>query len=323
MTWFNSFAIVEIVLASVFLLLYIFYIGKMHRIASIMHTSARRVWLKFALRVVYFSLMLIALLGPSFGEILKKEIKTVGKDIYIAVDLSQSMNAVDIQPSRLEKIKFEIKKIINEFSADRIGIIIFSSESFLQCPLTYDQSSLNLWVESLKTSLVPSGGTDFGPPLKMAADKLKDEDPAQKSQAKLVILISDGEDFGEDTQEMAGELESNQIKVFTLGIGTEKGGKIPYRERSFKRDQSGREVETKLNPSALKDIAELTKGQYFEINDQQNEVNKLIKAVKAVKGQLRDTKQMDTAANDYQYFLLVAFALLLVDVLLTVRTIKI
>jgi Ca-activated chloride channel family protein len=323
MTWFNSFGIVEIVLASAFALLYLFYIGKIHRIASALKTTPRRVWIKFGLRLLYFGLMIVALLGPSFGEVLKKEVKTIGKDIYIAVDLSQSMNATDIQPSRIEKIKFEIKKIIEEFSSDRVGLIIFSSEAFLQCPLTYDQSALNLWVESLKTSLVPSGGTDFGPALKMAAAKLKDEDPAQKNQAKLVILISDGEDFGEETQEMVNELENNKIPVFTLGVGTAEGGKIPYRERSYKRDQSGREVVTVLNPASLKDLAEQTKGQYFELNDKQNDVNKLIRAVKEVKGELRDVKQMDIAANDYRYFLLAALLLLLLDVLLTVRTVKI
>jgi hypothetical protein len=91
--------------------------------------------------------MILALLGPSFGDS-KKEIKVIGKDIMIAIDLSESMNVKDIQPSRIEKIKFELKKIVDEFSSDRIGIIMFSNEAFIQCPLTYDKNALRLFIET-------------------------------------------------------------------------------------------------------------------------------------------------------------------------------
>ena len=124
-------------------------------------------------RTIYFALFMIAVLGPSFGGS-KKEVKSVGKDIMICVDFSKSMDAFDIQPSRLEKIKFEMKKVVEAFNSDRIGIIIFSSEAFMQCPLTYDQNALNLFIETMNSGLVPSSGTDFGPPLRMALKKLEE-----------------------------------------------------------------------------------------------------------------------------------------------------
>jgi Ca-activated chloride channel family protein len=118
------------------------------------------------------------------------------------------MDAFDIQPTRLEKIKFEMKKIVDAFSSDRVGVIIFSSEAFMQCPLTYDQNALNLFIETMNTSLVPASGTDFSPPLKMALKKLTEQEGTSAQQkSKVIILISDGEDFGEETDEMAREVE--------------------------------------------------------------------------------------------------------------------
>ena len=134
--------------------------------------------------------MIIALLGPSFGEN-KEEIDLVGKDIMILVDLSESMNANDVKPSRLEKVKFEMKKVIDEFSSDRIGIIMFSGEAFVQCPMTYDKNALNLFTETLNTGLVPNTGTDFGPPLELSLSKLNNENAeSNELSSRIILLIS-------------------------------------------------------------------------------------------------------------------------------------
>ena len=148
MSWAKSLSFTELILIGLFLVLYAGYFVRVFLVATKLGTSYRKVLLKFALRSLYFALLIIALLGPSFGES-TREIKSIGKDIYVAVDLSASMNAYDIQPSRLEKVKFELKKIVSAFNSDRLGIIIFTSEAFVQCPLTYDQSALNLWIETL------------------------------------------------------------------------------------------------------------------------------------------------------------------------------
>ncbi len=323
MTWFNELGRIELILIGVFIFLYILYLGKIHRIASMLKTSAKGSFIKLFLRIIYFTLIVLAILGPSFGEV-SKEVESKGKDIYIAVDLSLSMNATDIQPSRLDKVKFELKNIVANFSSDRVGLIIFSSEAFVQCPLTYDQSALNLFIETLNTGLVPNAGTDFASPLQIAFKKFtEDEDEAVKDQAKTIILISDGEDFGEETQEALGELESRNIKVFTLGVGSQKGSTIPFRERSVKRDETGREVITTLKREPLMDIADRTKAKYFEISDEKNNVAQLIETVKKLEGQLRDKRKMDVKANKFYIFLLPALLLILLDIFITVKTVKI
>ena len=152
MLWYREFGLTEIILIALFGLLYTLYIIRIVRVARKLKTPFVNVFIKFAIRTVIFALLIISLLGPSFGES-KKEVKSIGKDIMICVDLSKSMDAFDIQPTRLEKVKFEMKKIVEAFNSDRVGIIIFSSEAFMQCPLTYDQNALNLFIETMNSNL--------------------------------------------------------------------------------------------------------------------------------------------------------------------------
>jgi Ca-activated chloride channel homolog len=321
MTWYRDPGLLEYSLIFLFILFYVAFIYRNRLIARRLNSNRYSVLFKFTLRLIYFSLMIVALLGPSFGET-RKEIKAVGKDIYIAVDLSNSMNAIDVQPSRLEKVKFELKKIVSALEADRIGIIVFSSEAFLQCPLTFDQKALFLFIETLNTSLVPSGGTDFSGPLQMALSKHNaPENPTLRNQAKAIILISDGEDFGEETDRIAREIEKEGIRLFTLGVGTQAGSRIPARN-GFKKDQSGNDVVTTLNSRSLVELASRTGGRYYEISDQQNDTGSLIEAIQAIEGELRDTRSINVSANKYFYFLLVALLLIIADVVLTVRIIK-
>jgi Ca-activated chloride channel family protein len=174
--WYREFGWTELALIAAFFLFYLFYLLRIIRIAKSLNTPFHNVFFKFFPRSLAFGLLIIALLGPSFGEA-KREVKSIGKDIMFCVDLSRSMDAFDIAPTRLEKIKFEMKRVVSAFSSDRLGIIIFSSESFMQCPLTFDQNALNLFIETMNTGLVPASGTDLGPPLKMAMTKLEQDSP--------------------------------------------------------------------------------------------------------------------------------------------------
>ncbi|MTI40421.1 vWA domain-containing protein [Fulvivirga lutimaris] len=322
MSWLYSFTLTEGILSGLFALLYLAYIGRVVSTAKKLKVGYSKVLIKLLVRTVYFILIIVAILGPSFGES-KREVKSVGKDIFMLVDLSESMNAADIQPTRLEKIKFELKNIVKAFNSDRMGIIIFSSESFMQSPLTYDQNALNLFIETLNTRLVPNAGTDFGPPLRMALEKLNaEESPLTQQKSKVIILISDGEDFGEQTEDVTQEIESQGIKMFTLGIGTERGSKIRVRG-GYKRDRQGNEVITKLDSKSLRKLASETDGQYFEINETNNDVSRLISTINKIEGELRDTRQVDVSANRYYYFLLAALFLILLDVLASIKVIKI
>ena len=322
MLWYRNFGITEIVFIAAFAAFYVFYFVRIIRIARQLNTPYGNVFIKLFFRTVYFALFIVALLGPSFGGS-KKEVKAVGKDIMICVDLSKSMDAFDIQPTRLQKIKFEMKKIVAAFNSDRIGIIIFSSEAFMQCPLTYDQNALNLFIETMNSGLVPASGTDFGPPLRMALTKLgESEGQEPQAKSKVIVLISDGEDFGEETQDVAREIEKNDIRLFTLGVGTEKGGNI-YSGSTLKTNRQGLIVQTKLNSKELKSLASQTGGQYFEINESKNDVSRLISTIGNIEGELRDARFIDVTANKYFYFLAAAALLFVIDILINIVTIRI
>jgi Ca-activated chloride channel family protein len=320
--WYHQFDLTEILLITAFVSGYLLYLARLRKVSRQLNTSFYKAFIKLTLRTLAFALIIIALLGPSLGAA-RREVKSVGKDIMICVDLSKSMDAFDIQPTRLEKVKFELKRIVEAFNSDRIGIIIFSSEAFMQCPLTFDQNALNLFIETMNSSLVPGGGTDFGPPLRMALSKLEDQESSHnQTKSKVIVLISDGEDFGEETSGIINDIESDGIKLFTLGVGTEKGGNI-YAGNSLKTDRSGKVVTSKLSPQALKELASRTGGQYFEINEGRNDVTRLINTIGKIEGEFRDARFVDVSANKYYYFLLGAILILVFDVLINVKTIRI
>ena len=323
MEWIKNIDYIEIILISLFTIFYFLYFIKFKKIEKSIPVNFNKILIKFFLRSTYFSLFILSILGPSFGES-KKEIEIVGKDIMIAVDLSESMNANDIQPSRLEKIKFELKKIINEFYSDRIGIIMFSNDAFVQCPLTYDKNALNLFVETLNTGLVPNTGTDFGPPLKISLEKLKNDDSKPNTnKSKIILLISDGEDFGENTNQYINEIKNSSIKLFTLGIGTEKGINLISPNGKIKKDQNGNNVITKLNSASLKKIASVSNGRYYEITNNKNEIKQLINQINSLEGNIKDSIELDISKNKYHYFLLLGIFLFVIDFLFTFKVLEI
>lgn len=321
MAWYRAFGVTEIIFIAIFIVLYALYIVRIIRIARSLKTSFSTIFIKVVLRTLMFALLIVALLGPSFGES-KREVKSVGKDIMICVDLSKSMDALDIPPTRLEKVKYEMKKIVEAFNSDRIGVIIFSSEAFMQCPLTYDQNALNLFIETMNTNLVPASGTDFAPPLRMAMQKMEQDNTRTQTKSKIIILISDGEDFGDETADVAQEIESNGIKLFALGVGTERGGQIRA-SSGYKLDKQGNVVVSKLTSASLQTLASRTGGRYFEINETRNDVSRLINTVSKIEGELMDARFVDVTANKYYYFLLAALVLLVLDVLMNIKTVKI
>jgi Ca-activated chloride channel homolog len=301
---------------------YALYLAKIIYLAIRVRSNFRYVFVKFVVRSIYFTLIILALMAPSFGDI-KKEIKAVGKDIFICVDLSNSMNANDVQPSRLEKLKSELKNIVNAFDSDRLGLIIFSTDAFMQCPLTYDKSALFLFIETLSTRLVPQGGTDFGPPLQLALEKLNEQaDKTSGQQAKFVVLISDGEDFGDGTNRQVDDIKDAGVKLYTLGIGTKSGGRIPQ-GNGFKKDEDGNTIITSLNSKDLMEIASATGGSFYEVSDTRNDVKKLIGDMGKIEGTIRETKSVDSHANKYFYFLFAALCLIIFDGLITISVIKI
>ncbi len=323
MNFLKSFGIIESLVILSFIITYLIYSIRLYIINKKIKVTKSRVLYKLILRSIYFSLLIISLLGPSFGEN-QEEVDIVGKDIMILVDLSESMNADDIKPTRLEKVKFEMKKIIDSFSSDRIGIIMFSGEAFMQCPMTYDRNALNLFTETLNTGLVPRTGTDFGPALELSLSKLNDENSRSlEINSKVIILISDGEDFGDNTSESLDNIIESNIKLYTIGVGSEKGSKILLGNGKYKKDKDGGVVITKLNPTSLKETARETGGKYFEISNINNEIDELISEINRIKGDFIESKTIDVTVNKYFYFLFTALLLMIIDFSIKLKIIRI
>jgi Ca-activated chloride channel family protein len=310
-----------IIFAVVFSLLYFVYLFRFWRINRRIKVKKHRLLIKMGLRMLYFALFLVALSGPSMGNALK-EIKQEGKDIFIAIDLSQSMNATDIDPSRIQRVKYELKNLVKNFNTDRMGLIIFSSEAFIQCPLTFDQNVLQLHLDGLNTDLVPNNGTDIAAPLALALKKFQnDESPEPKS--KSIILISDGEDFGGNLSNILEQYNEVGIRIFSLGVGTQKGSTIPSGNGIIMDPNSGNPAITKLETSNLKRLATSTDGAYFELSDQMQEIPQLISTIEKLEGAVTGTRMVEASANKYFYFLLAALALALLDMVLPLRTLSI
>ncbi|GAA0879974.1 hypothetical protein GCM10009119_29440 [Algoriphagus jejuensis] len=309
-----------LLLTGVFGLLYLLYLTRFWAINRKLKVEKQRLFTKLIVRTAYFILFLIAFAGPSIGNSFK-EVKEEGKDIFIAIDLSQSMNATDIGPSRLQRIKFELKDLIKSFPSDRIGLIIFSSEAFMQCPLTFDQAVIQLYIDGLNTGLVPNAGTDLTAPLKMAMERfMKDE--SQEVKAKSVILISDGENFGDDFESTVSELGENNIKVFSLGIGTQAGSQIPRGNGVIIDPDTGQPAISKLDSESLRLASSETSGQYFEISDETQQIGDLVSAIDRLEGGVTNTRMVEASSNKYFYFLLAALGLALLDMILPIKTIK-
>ena len=301
---------------AIFLILYLVYLGRIFWVARRLDTTARSSILKFILRSFYFGLMILALLNPSFGE-MKGTIKAQGKDIFILIDVSKSMDATDIQPSRIEKAKFEINRFVNRFSEDRIGLIIFSEDAQMLSPLTFDRKAIDYLVPKINTDMFYEGGTNFTPALELALKKLSKT--KSKAQSKAIILISDGENFGIINKTIYSQIRQKGINFFAVGIGTSNG--ITLKEgNGFKKDADGNIVITKLEPTLMKKIASETGGKYLEIKTVSNSFNDLINQVEEITSNLIDERQIDVIANKYFYFLIIALFLLGIDVFFTVRT---
>lgn len=323
MNWYQSLSWLEIIFATLFLLLYGAYVFRIKNLALYFKQAANRIWIKFMIRSVYFFLLLIAVMGPSFGA-MKKEIKTIGKDIFLLVDLSASMNTRDIPPSRLEKIKYELTQMIPAFDADRIGLIVFTAGAAVQCPLTFDQEALLLYNRLLNTNQAPAAGTNYGPALGLAIEKfeINADSGTAVPKARLLVLMSDGENFNEDVRLRLQQLRKNQIRVFTLGIGTAGGGPVPEGHH-YKKDRNGQRITSRLNDEPLREIARRTDGQYFEINNEKNEALELVRAVNLISGETQEARTIDITANKYMYPLFLALLLILADILITVNIIRI
>lgn len=209
--------------------------------------------------------IVIALARPKWG-LKQVEAKSLSSDIVVAIDVSKSMLAQDLKPDRITRAKIIFKDLSEKLKGQRIGLIAFAGQAYWQCPLTSDVKAFEMFLSMLDTDTVPFYGTNISAPIDLACESLK----KVPSNAKALVIITDGESFDGDLKESLNLAKESQTKIFCVGIGTEKGEPIPtYENGQFKeylKDEKGKTVVTKLDSSTLQQIALETGGKYYNMN---------------------------------------------------------
>ncbi|WP_297867916.1 VWA domain-containing protein [uncultured Flavobacterium sp.] len=271
--------------------------------------------LKLGVLLLALACIIIALVNPKMGTKMET-VKRQGIDIVFAVDISKSMLAEDVAPNRLEKTKQIVSQIINQLGNDRVGIVGYAGSAYPVLPMTTDYSIAKMYLQSMNTNMVSSQGTAFNDAIQLAVDFFD-----VKDTSKLIILVSDGEDHGEGVDDAVELAKEKGVRIITIGVGTEKGGPIPLRDdkgtiASYKKDQEGQTVITKLYPEVLKKIADNTKSKYIVGTTTKDVVEEIKKSLDKIEKSEFESQQIADFESQYQWFLALGFLLLLVDVFL-------
>ena len=281
--------------------------------------NRKRRRLKFVLLFLSISLILLSLLRPQWG-FHWEEVKLQGLDILIALDTSKSMLAKDVKPNRLERSKLAVKDLIKKLRGDRIGLIAFSGSAFLQCPLTVDYNGFMLALNDLSIYTIPKGGTSISSAIQSAITTFNDI----KTDNKILVIITDGEDHEGNVINLAKEAGKRGISIFCIGLGTDEGEIIPVKDefgriRYLKNDE-GNYVKTRLNENILKEIALQTGGIYIRSTGAEFGLDKIYQE-RLSKMEKRDiqTKMKKKFKERFQIPLSFALLLLLLEFLTSER----
>lgn len=231
--------------------------------------SVGRRRLKLFLRLLSLSFFILALARPQMGKSLH-EVKARGVELVIAVDVSNSMLVEDVKPSRLEHAKAELSKLLDKLAGDKVGLIAFAGSATLLSPLTTDTSSLKMFIEGLSTQSVSSQGTNVRDALdeaRSAFERGGTESDEHVQVTKVILIVSDGEDQEPGAIELAKKLANENVRIFAIAFGTERGGPIPLRDErgflaGFKRDKSGQNVMSQVHGVFLRELAQVGKGTF-------------------------------------------------------------
>jgi Ca-activated chloride channel homolog len=324
MKFLSNFGFIESVFLGVFILFYLLFLWINRYKTRSLLLKKRILVIKIVLRSIYIACILVAMLAPSFQT--EKQQRLVSeKQIFCLVDVSKSMDANDVQPSRLQKVQYELQNLVTTQKGNKIGLIVFASEAFVQCPLTNDLSLLkDVFLPSINSNMVYSGGTDVGAALKLAAEKMITFKNYNKNDfsGQVILLYSDGEDFGKLDNSVLKTLKENQIQVFIIGTGTPKGGKI-LTANGYKKTPEGQEIVTKLNSDYLNNLTQTLNGRYWEMNDQLNPTFAIATTLTELKGSIKNTDVQNLNSNQYFYFLLAALLLIVIDMLWVTKPVRI
>ena len=235
--------------------------------------SLKKQYLKFGLLFAALALFILVIAGPQFGSKLET-VKKQGIEVVICLDVSNSMLSTDISPSRLDRSKQMLSRLIDDLNNDKIGLIVFAGDAFVQIPITSDYVSAKMFLSSINPSMVPVQGTAIGAAINLAAKSFTPNENTEKT----IILITDGENHEDDAIGAAKAAVDKNINVNVLGVGSTQGGPIPIQgTNTYQRDKEGNMVITKLNEQMCQDIAVAGKGLYARTDNTNNALRALQK----------------------------------------------
>lgn len=290
--------------------------GNPETLAELMpDVSTGRVTLKFILFSAAVSLLVLAAARPQFGSKLREE-KAQGVEMMLAVDVSNSMLAEDFEPNRLERTKYAINKLFEGLKQDRVGLIVFAGEPKVQLPITSDYRMAKAFARRIDPSLVSVQGTAIGKALEQAL--LSFSGDGGENHSRVVILITDGENHDDNALAAADRAAEAGIRIYTIGIGTPEGAPIQI-DGEFIKDVHGEMVVSKLNEEMLSGIADRTGGAYVRATRQDIGLEQIVRSINEMEQGELSTIRFEEFNEQYQYLLLAALALLLVEFLLLDR----
>lgn len=262
---------------------------------------------KFILLTLAFEMLVIGFANPQVGT-KQEKVQRSGIDVFIALDVSNSMLSEDVKPNRLLRAKNFISNFISELHNDRFGIILFAGRAYLQMPLTVDYGAARMYLKTISTNLIPTQGTNIAEAVNMARENFVQGE----NKSKALIVITDGEDNEGGVEEALAAAAKEGIKIFTIGVGTDNGGPIPMGS-DFKRDESGNIVLTKMNQDMLRDLAAKGNGKYFQLGTGKDEISAIFKELGRVQSKKFEEMVFTSFDDKFQWCLAFAAILLLVE----------
>ena len=279
--------------------------------------SSFKGWLKQILFWLGWAFICLGLVNPQIGTELET-VKREGVDLVFAIDVSKSMLAEDIAPNRLEKAKRLAGELINQLVSDRVGIIAYASSAIPHLPITTDYAAARLFLSSLDTNMISSQGTAISAAMRLAETYFDDENQTNR----VVCIISDGEDHGDDALVAASRAAQLGVTFFTVVVGTEKGAVIPITKgnsTSYKKDDKGEVVITKSDFEQMESIAKETDGLFLDGSNTEEVVTSIIDRLKEMDKQEFEAKQFAKFKDQFQWFLVVGLILIVLDLFLFYR----
>lgn len=272
---------------------------------------------KLVLLLVAIVSLFLALLQPQWG---RKEVSVQqeGRDILIALDISRSMQAKDVKPSRLSFVKLKIRKLLDKLSFERVGLILFSGSAFVQCPLTADYKTFLMFLEHVNTETISSGTTAIGTAVTKASEVFK---RSKNRKNKLVLLITDGEDFVSNTKRIADQVRREGVTVLSWGVGTLEGAPVPLydaygRQQGHAKHKDGSLATSKLNEELLKDVSESIGGSYERVMQDDGDIVRIAEKLDQYEREHFDERNMSAYHDQYPWLLFVTWVCLAMEWLL-------